>query len=212
MRNRHRGAVCILGGVLLIAAAAALTLYNLREDEQAAASASQTLTLLQQELPAPSPAVRAADTPTEITDETVVPDYILNPDMDMPVERVDGLDCVGVLEIPALELTLPILDQWSDAAAKSAPCRYTGSAYQDDLVIAGHNYRAHFANLKNTPEGSAVYFTDMDGNRFAYEVVLTETLHATDVEEMCGGGWDLTLFTCTMSGQYRAAVRCQRSK
>lgn len=213
MRSKHRGIVFIICGVLLILAAMALTAYNLWDEEQATRSASQALAQIQQEVPAVQAPVKAEpvpEIPVQTTAEVEIPNYILNPEMDMPEQTIDGLNYIGVLEIPALELSLPIISQWSDAALKTAPCRYVGSAYTDDLVIAGHNYRSHFANLKNVPEDSPVYFTDMDGNRFEYEVVLIETLHGTDVEEMERGGWDLSLFTCTMSGQYRATVRCER--
>lgn len=210
MRNKRRGTVCILCGVLLIAAAMALTGYNLWDEGRAARTASQALTQIQRELP-PVQTPAAPDVPAETTAEAAIPNYILNPEMAMPEQTIDDLSYIGVLEIPALELTLPIISRWSDDNAKSAPCRYAGSAYTNDMVIAGHNYRSHFANLKSVPEGSSVYFTDMDGNRFEYKVVLVETLHATDVEEMLSGGWDLSLFTCTMSGQYRATIRCERT-
>ncbi len=35
-----------------------------------------------------------------------IPDYVLNPDMEMPEEKVDGIPCVGILEIPSLNLKL----------------------------------------------------------------------------------------------------------
>ena len=34
-------------------------------------------------------------------EEPSVPDYVLNPEMDMPEEEVDGLAYIGVLEIPS---------------------------------------------------------------------------------------------------------------
>ena len=51
----------------------------------------------------------------------------------------------------------------------------------------------------------------MDGNRFAYQVVVRETLEPTAIDEMQSeedGAWDLTLFTCTIGGQSRVTVRC----
>lgn len=211
MRTKHRGTGFLLLGVALIAAAAALTVSNLRDEQQAARRADLALEQIRLELPAaPASAPPAADELPNAA-EAEIPNYILNPEMDMPVQTVDGLDYIGILEIPALGRTLPVISQWSDSAAKSAPFRYAGSAYTDDLIIAGHNYRSHFAGLKTIPEGSTIRFTDTDGNCFEYEVVLVETLHAADVEEMQSGDWALSLFTCTMSGQYRATVRCQRA-
>ena len=53
-------------------------------------------------------------------------------------------------------------------------------------------------------------FTDVDGNIFRYTVADLEQLEGTDVKEMEAGDWDLTLFTCTLGGQYRVTVRCVR--
>lgn len=58
--------------------------------------------------------------------------------------------------------------------------------------------------------GDPVIFKDVDGNEFVYEVAEMEVLQAAAVEEMRGGDWDLTLFTCTLSGQSRTTIRCLR--
>ena len=80
------------------------------------------------------------------------------------------------------------------------------------MVIAGHNYSGHFGTLKNLAPGDALSFTDIDGNVFSYTVVELETLPPYAVEEMTSGDWDLTLFTCTVGGQSRLAVRCKRAE
>ncbi len=117
----------------------------------------------------------------------------------------------GTLEIPALELSLPVMDAWSDPDLKLAPCRYKGSAYLDDMIVAGHDYRTHFGNLYRLQTGEEVRSTDAEGNLFAYTVAEREKLAATAVEEMENGDWDLTLFTCAWGGKAREAVRCIRS-
>ncbi len=91
-----------------------------------------------------------------------------------------------------------------------APCRYSGSVYLDNMVIAAHNYTHQFGLLQNLFGGEAVIFTDVDGNVFAYEVSQVETLASTDVQEIIDSSWDLTLFTCTLSGTNRITVRCSR--
>ena len=132
--------------------------------------------------------------------------------MEMPVKTIDGLEIVGILRIPALELELPIISQWSYPDLQTAPCRYSGSAYLNNLILCGHNYSSHFGNLKELREGDIITFTDMDGNLFTYEMAERETLMPTSVEEMTGGDWDLTLFTCTVGGKSRVTVRCDRVK
>lgn len=205
----RRGKVFTAIGLLLLAAALCLTAYNLWSDAMASMKVQVTLTELKPEIEAAVSAQQEAAQPLRETALEEVPDYLLDPGMDMPVRTVDGQDYIGLLEIPAVSLELPVISRWSYEALKLAPCRYAGSAYTHDLVISGHNYAGHFRDLKNLQPGDAVTFTDADGNVFSYEVSFLETLSPTAVEEMTSGDWDLTLFTCTVGGQNRIAVRCE---
>jgi sortase A len=126
----------------------------------------------------------------------------------MPEREIDGQSYIGVLDIPALGLSLPFISTWSYPGLQIAPCRYSGSAYLENLVIAGHNYRSHFASLPQLQPGDAVTFTDMDGTVFRYKVDSLETLSPYAISDMTSGGWPLTLFTCTVGGQSRLAIRC----
>ena len=110
------------------------------------------------------------------TEEIEIPDYILNPDMEMPVEHIDGQDYIGVLAIPGLELKLPVISEWSYPRLKIAPCRYAGSAYTGDLIISAHNYSSHFGKLNHLRVGDTMTFTDIDGNVFHYKVMEIYTL------------------------------------
>lgn len=206
-----RGKLCTALGLLLLLAALLLTAYNLWCDAMASMPVdvvlgrlTPTLSSRQSELPALSSG--------EALEEAFVPDYVLNPEMAMPEETIDGRNYIGVLDIPALELSLPIISEWSYDALQIAPCRYSGSAYLDNLVTAGHNYRSHFVSLPQLQPGDSVTFTDMDGNVFSYEVSSLETLSPYAVSDMTSGDWDLTLFTCTVGGQSRLAIRCDRTE
>ena len=126
----------------------------------------------------------------------------------MPVIEIDGYDYIGVLQIPSLDLTLPVISDWSYPALQIAPCRYEGSAYDGGLVIAGHNFDSHFGNLSRLEPGDEIRFIDLSGHTFTYAVAETEVLDATAIDQMVNGGWDLTLFTCTLSGETRFTVRC----
>ena len=221
-------------GLLLIAAAIFLVSYNLYDELRAEQSARQAVTQLDAYLPAEAapeaPSDSAGDQEPLVSDErTVIPDYVLSPNMEMPVETINGIDFIGVLRIPALELELPVISEWNYPNLKTAPCRYSGSAdlnnqviqigrptvpagssgsaYLNNLIICGHNYTSHFGTLKNLWEGDIATFTDMDGNVFTYKMVERETLNPTDIEGMESGNWDLTLFTCTVGGQSRVTIR-----
>ena len=210
MRKRVASIALIGLGSLLVAAALALLFYNLWDDARAERSVQTVLETLKREQPPVRDDVSGGTSPDSSTDP--VPDYILNPEMDMPAVEIDGYRYIGTLTIPALELELPVMETWSYPQMKISPCRYTGSAYLDNLVIAAHNYASHFGRLKNLQTDDEILFTDMVGNRFRYKVLQTETVSGRDVSELLGGEWDLTLFTCTLDGRMRVAVRCARAE
>lgn len=191
---KKRTNVWILLGTLLIAAGVLLGGYNVIER----ISAQRSSVLLAQQLVEAMPEVEQSE----------IPNYILDPDAEMPTKEIDGVEYVGLLKIPSLGLELPIADKWSYSQFMKSPCRYIGSAYKGNLVIAAHNYPSHFGNLKKLHEGDEVIFTDMDGNVFRYCVVELETLMPTETDEMKNGDWDITLFTCTIGGRTRVTVRC----
>ena len=185
-------------GLLLIAAALFLVSYNLYDELRAEQAARQAVNKLE---------ASTNQEPLASDERTVIPDYVLSPNMEMPVETINGIDFIGVLRIPTLELELPVISEWNYPNLKTAPCRYSGSAYLNNLIICGHNYTSHFGTLKNLWEGDIATFTDMDGNVFTYKMVERETLNPTDIEGMESGNWDLTLFTCTVGGQSRVTIR-----
>ena len=80
-----------------------------------------------------------------------------------PVTMVGDYEYIGVLDLPALNLSLPIMSDWDYERLKMAPCRQFGSAATDDLVIAGHNYINHFGSLGMLKAGDSVTFTGTDG-------------------------------------------------
>lgn len=194
-----KGSIFIFIGLLLLVAALLLTCFNLYDQfrgERSVDNIMDKMILKNRE---------------HSLQEGEIPDYILNPDMEMPVETIDGRDFIGTLEIPSLNLNLPIISQWSYGNLRVAPCRYDGSAYKNDMILAAHNYPSHFGNLKYLKEGEYVIFTDADGNKFTYTAVVRETLMPTAVNEMLSKeeeDWDLTLFTCTVGGRSRVVVRC----
>lgn len=198
-------------GLILVTAAVLLLVYNLWDGHRARESEEAILAEYLQENKKASESPDASDK----EDKQNIPDYLLNPDMDMPeytLKSLGDVACIGILEIPALDLELPVISSWSYSSLRLAPCRYSGSAYKGDLVIAAHNYQSHFGGLRTLPEGSEVFFTDAVGNRFSYYVAVTEALTPWSVDDMTSGEWPLTLFTCTLDSQNRVTVRCEYSE
>lgn len=189
-----------------MSAALFLSIYNIYEDEKAEESAKEVAVQLSEKMD--------ESIEQKISDKLDVPDYVRYPEIEMPMIEIDGESYVGFLEIPELDLSLPIMaGQWSEEKLKKSPCIYEGSVYMDDMIIAGHNYRSHFSPLKKLKEGTEIYFIDAEGNTFPYILAWTEIIEEVDVHRMVekNEDWDLTLFTCTYGGGERYTLRCVKN-
>lgn len=124
----------------------------------------------------------------------------------------DGYEILGVLRIPALELALPVMAAWDTSRLELAPCRQFGAAETDDLVIAGHNYKAHFRELDKLTDGDVVYFMGVDGIEISYQVAEVSLVMPEDVAAVRDSGFDLVLYTCTQSRGRRVTVFCNRTE
>lgn len=195
-----KGRFLMAAGLLLLAAALFLTCYNLWDAARAGRTASETAALLEEQIAENAEDRQAGDGSDEADAQKG----------EMPVVEIDGRLYIGLLSVPALDLTLPVQAEWDFDSLRTAPCRYSGSYLDDDLVIAGHNYSSHFSPLKWLEPGSAVIFTDVEGREIRYVLDYTEVLRPQETEEMITGGWDLTLFTCTTGGGSRYTLRCVR--
>lgn len=200
---------------MLLLAALFLVLYNLHEDEQSRRVSGEVLTELKQEI-----AEQFVPTETEPPEPTndLYAEYETEPETvpeTDPSLELDGEVYVGVISIPELGVELPVMQSWSYPNLRIAPCVYSGAAASDDLIIAAHNYRSHFGNISTLYSGSLIRFTDVSGMVYEYEVLQTDTINGYDAPSMREGGgetWNLTLFTCTLSGRSRVSVRAVRTK
>lgn len=126
----------------------------------------------------------------------------------MATAEYGGYEYIGCLSIPALDLELPMMADWSDEKLKMSPCHYYGSLSTEDMVLMAHNYAPFFGHLKELSVGDALSFTDMSGQVWAYTVAELEVLPPSAVQEMIHSGYPLTLFTCTDDNENRLTVRC----
>ena len=190
-------------GILLLAGALLSVTQDVRQQKETVEVSRTVMTRL--ELPEeelePVPGIQPTVAP--------IPDYQRNPHMDMPEQILDGTAYIGTLEIPVLELDLPVASETTGENLQKAPCRYSGSPYTENLVLGAHNYDGHFGRLKKLSYGDEIRVTDLDGNAFTYRVADIEILQPEQLEDLLGGGWPLTLYTCTPGGQSRVTVRCE---
>ena len=230
VHNNRAGIICIAIGVVLILSALLLFLVHeisniiAEQDTDAilerikndiAAQTSQACeTQIAEEEQAPIPETSVTEPESEIVTEnttgieTEQPVPVIS---EMTVLTIDGYDYIGYIEIPALELALPVMADWNEEKLKLAPCRHFGSTKTDDLVIAGHNYRRHFANFTDLDIGDSIRFTDMDGQTIEYTIGKIDLLEPDAVWRVLDSNYDLILYTCDYSGGKRIAVFCERN-
>jgi len=204
---KKRGMIPMTLGLLLIAAALGLVLYNQWDANRAGRASEEVLDVLN-EVIVERTAEHRQEQEGEEKEEQIHKDQ-----NDMVTVPIDGNDYLGVIEIPSLELSLPVMADWSYSKLTVAPCRYAGSYYTDDLVLCAHNYRTkHFYPIRWVDIGADVYFTTVNGTVYHYTVTNREMLRPTEIEKMTvPGDWDLTLFTCSSDGLLRCTVRCVRA-
>lgn len=190
------GTLLILLGVLLVLIASVMIGSNLLAQSRAGENAQAALEALE------IPSVSEAPAPAQ------KPHYQLNPEMGMPEKEIDGIAYIGMLELTTLDLRLPVISSTTGSYLQIAPCRFSGSAYLNNLVIGAHNYADHFGRIGDLSYGDLIHLTDMDGNVFSYQVVDIEILQPEQAEALCAGEWPLTLYTCTPGGTTRLTVRC----
>lgn len=190
---KRRSNFYIFTGMLLIIFALALVFYNNFQDYS---TNKQNEVIL------------------EVMEEKQEPDlsalYRQYPDMPMPIVEIEGLNYVGSISAPSVGLNTPILASYDEQTMEVTPALYSGSAYQNDLLLLGHNYQSCFGKLAYLNIGDEIQFIDNHKNEFHYEVtnIFIAGEYEFDVIQAQEEDWDLTMFTCTWSGRERVVIRC----
>ncbi len=216
MKRKIFGTILISLGVILLTGALGLGGYYLWVQERAGDHAQRAMEALLLQIPTTPSASVPDTTPSDNTPlspqdpEVLIPEEKPDPLHPMPTIQIDGVSYIGYVQIPGLGLSLPVIEESTPENLNIAPCRFFGSVYQNDLVIGGHRYSRHFANINTLGYGAPITFTDTQGNVYTYEVTECEVIEAYEAEYLCSGDWDLTLYTCTPGGRSRVAVRCVR--
>lgn len=226
--KKTRGICLMTAGIVLLFAALFLVLYNWNQNIQAEKRTYDILTALKEKMPKPhydeetEPyAAVSGELPSEayadenLTDDALPPgedliaSYLSDETVQETIYWIDENAYLGTITIPALGLELPVLSDWSYPNLRIAPCRYTGSVSDGNLVLAAHNYSCHFGRISELNSGDEILFTDGNGVVHTYYVLYSELIGGSNASAMEQGDedWDLTLFTCTLSGMSRVTVR-----
>ncbi len=216
---KNKGLCLIIAGAMLILSALFLVFYNFRQDNRSGETASEILSEIKEIIPettvqtVPPEIVTSSENNNNLFEE--YEEYETTTVSEEKLVEIDSNYYIGIINIPSLGIELPILSEWSYPNLKLSPCRYKGSIDGGDLIIAAHNYRSHFGRISELNSGDSIIIIDGNGISHEYEIVQSELIDGYNIESMEFGSadnWDLTLFTCTLSGQSRVTVRAIKIK
>lgn len=177
--------IIMLFGILLLACATGLALFYTWEGNRAGEYSRKLLKQARQ----------------EFSEENVMQQEASGRRKETSEEQAE--EVWAILEIPSLDLELPVMGSYSEELLKQAVCRY------DENIIAGHSYKQHFRGLRKVQKG-AIVTLEFPEEKQQYIVSEIIEIEGTDSEGLFEGAWDLSLFTCNFSGSKRVVVRCIR--
>ena len=143
--------ICIIIGIcLLVSAIVTLVLWrwNISSSEK---NIQNYVSTLRELIPEPQDAVLE-----ERRDNT------------MSALSVDGIDFVGLIELPQYESTLPVCAAWGKAS--KYPCRFDGSIYDGTLQIGATTQKGQYDFYRELSVGDSVIYTDAEGNRYTFVI------------------------------------------
>lgn len=129
-------------------------------------------------------------------------------------------ETIGIVRIPKINLTYPILSKTTNALMKVAPCKFHGASPNEvgNLCIIAHNYRrkgVFFSDVEQLVVGDIVEIQDLSQRTIQYEVYDIHTVipdNVADTTQMTNGRKEVTLITCTDNSEQRIIVRCKEKK
>ena len=113
---------------------------------------------------------------------------------DMPSMEIDGESYVALLEMDMYKFKMPVRSVWDEKAVEAVPCRYSGSIYNNSLVIAATDAEGQMDFVNSVNTGDRLTVTDMRGEQFSYKVVKVENSNTATDEELNTDEFDLTIF------------------
>lgn len=117
------------------------------------------------------------------------------------IKLSDNISIIGLIEIPSINISYPILSESSEELLKISVCKFSGPLPNriGNLCIAGHNYKNSlmFSKLNNLNINDSIFITDLNNVRLEYSIfekyiVKENNLNCTNTTDNI----ELTLITC----------------
>lgn len=130
----------------------------------------------------------------------------------LTLPNADNVEGIGIISMPEVDMTLPILDGLSDAnlMAGAGTMKQDQVPGQGNYSIAGHNWRDRttlFSPLHRAEKGMSIFLT-IDGETYEYSVSTIQTVKPTRIDIIEDQDEPLlTLVTCNHDGSKRLIVQ-----
>ena len=117
------------------------------------------------------------------------------------IKLSDNISIIGLIEIPSINISYPVLSESSEESLKISVCKFSGPLPNriGNLCIAGHNYKNSlmFSKLNDLNINDSIFITDLNNVRLEYSVfekyiVKENNLNCTNTTTNI----ELTLITC----------------
>ncbi len=131
-------------------------------------------------------------------------------------EEENNFTVIGIIEIPKLNISYPILSELSDELLKIAPCKLSGPMPNEEgnLCIAGHNYDNYkfFSKVPTLEVNDEIFICDLKGNKvlyLVYDKYEVDTQDLSPLEDSIGIKKQITLITCNNKNKNKIIVKAK---
>lgn len=129
------------------------------------------------------------------------------------VVTYEGFTVVGRMEIPKIDLDLPVLERATKNSLEKSIGVLMGPGLNKvgNTIIVGHNYRngTFFSRNSELSNGDKIYITDTTGTRIEYTIYNIYTTSSEDSDYITrdtAGKREISLSTCTDDSNYRLVI------
>jgi LPXTG-site transpeptidase (sortase) family protein len=120
----------------------------------------------------------------------------------------------GKLEIPSLNISYAVFNDFSEELLKISPCKFYGVNINEtgNIAIAGHNFDNHtfFSDLNKLKNDDEIYLYSNSNEKYIYKVYDTFETDSSDLNSLNNtfiNSKELTLVTCNNSNKKRFIVK-----
>lgn len=117
------------------------------------------------------------------------------------IKLSDSISIIGLIEIPKISISYPIIKDSNAELLKISVCRFSGPMPNKvgNLCIAGHNYKSSnmFSNLHKLSVGDSIFITDLNNVKLEYIVYDKFKVKQNNLEcTKFSNNVEITLITC----------------